>query len=600
MEVSHWTTPRVHPQPLAVAGSKSPRSTQLAQSRRGDGNALRLHSWTGLGDVLRALAVGYAAAEAGYEVNIDLEQPSCAPLKSVLDISALSPLPLVTQGEEGNWTDIRAALWAVPDCMLRAADYADVGFVSTPRYGMLQKPSGSVWTRLNRLKLKPPYVLLCMGGHWADDIKALTVAQAEAVAQSCDRVNAELIVVGAQKTGDTLPGRDLRGETPIDELCALVSEALCVVTAETGVAHLANSLNTPCIVVSPEKTVPGLPYVCPVGYVTGETAASVSEERVVAAFERMVTAAQTPWVMGGWEHNLCGVALVARRIAAAAGVPCVPFGERDPNTWAVYEYLDDYRLRVPTRRTILSAHKDGLPNYSQFPAVIWQSAQFLDWHRAECKRAHYIPLPVGEGREEDAPPAHPRHIMWHGHVHRRKGLPIIVDAFARLRETIPDAILTLLAGTGVHDPGEQAWLDALYLRIEAGNAPGIVIDQKDFWEPADLHKRLLGADLFVHGENEDGEQSAASAEELPYRRPVVVSQSTRHDEIRGWCATPGGMRNDPGELSRTLADTMLDPEKYKRLCERAGMGASYRKERLVARQYRAVVTQAVYDEGAER
>ena len=559
-----------------------------------------LRSFQGLGDVLATVGVGYAAAESGQEVKLALEGTDDVPQMVPLDLAQLNPLPLVgtVSPKEVYATpvDLRHITWTAGDVHAAACHRIGLRTVSTPRYGLQIGTSGEAALRLRRLKLGGRYLVLCPNGNWAGPEKALSEAQLRAVAETAEKLGLEVVTVGSSK-GEWAPGRDVRGETPLDELCVLVSEATIVVSAETGVAHLAICYNVPCIVVTPARTKPNIVDYAPVGYLIGERcAADVPTEAISRAVRRMVAAAEAPWQIIGTGRTDCGVAEVARIVAEAAGVPCVTQAQRNWEQWAVAEYLDAYGEPPKHLRTVLSAHTDGVPNVDQYPAVIWHKAAYhQEWGRI-CRRAHYVPLPVREGptpprpggerRNDSGEGGAPRHLMWHGHVHRRKGLPALVEAFGRVRAQIPEARLTILAGVGYHDRQEHAWLEGV-------KAAGVTVEQRDYWEPEELRRRLGEADLFVHPEPDDGEQSAASTTVLPFGRPVIVSRSTRHDEVRGWCETAGG------DLAATIVTVMTDPAKYERLCRRALMGASYRGARLIARQYKAAIVQAIYDERME-
>ena len=167
-------------------------------------------------------------------------------------------------------------------------------------------------------------------------------------------------------------------------------------------------------------------------------------------------------------------------------------------------------------------------------------------------------------------------------MHRRKGLRPLVAAFGELRESVPDARLLLLGGAGHWDAAEQAWFETV-------DGPGIQREQKAYWPTDELVARLAEADAYVYPEATEGEQSAASTSVLALGKPVVVSASERHDEVRGWCLTAGD------SLADTLARVLTDRELYARLCVRAAMGASYRSAQIVARQYHAIVMQAMLD-----
>ena len=75
--------------------------------------------------------------------------------------------------------------------------------------------------------------------------------------------------------------------------------------------------------------------------------------------------------------------------------------------------------------------------------------------------------------------------------------------------------------------------------------------------------------------------------------PVLVSGSRKHDDVRGWCVTAGD------DLAGALLRVLGDHDAYARACERARMGASFRRPDVVARQYRAAVVQALLDGATE-
>ncbi len=548
-----------------------------------------IRTFDGLGDVLQSLATAYALSERGYRVDILPTASSERSGTTVLSPFALPTLPLLSRCPGAPEFDQQPRNWQEPD--VTAADLAGAGLeaISTPRYGMLLAPPPETAERTRRFKLGAPYILVSPDGNWRAPEKALSEKQLRAVAATAEALGLDVVTVGRDKTSRWAPGRDLRGATTLDELCLLVSEAAAVVSAETGTAHLAAAYSVPCLVIAPQITRPVMRYHAPKLELVGPTAAAVAPSAVGVALSRLVAAARTDWVMVGNGKHDCGVAETARTLAAAAGVPAVTFEDRDPDVWAIAEWLDTYEDRPPARRTVLSAHRvDTIETETvvpDYPAVIWHKADYLAEYGPLCRRAWYVPLPTLNVDSVAQIPERPRLIAWHGHVHRRKGLRLLIAAFEELRRAIPDARLLLLAGVGHWDSAEQAWFETV-------SGPGIQREQKAYWSPEELTARLAEADVHVYPEVAQGEQSGASAAILALGKPVVVSASERHDEVRGWCLTAGD------NLADTLARVLTDRELYARLCVRAIMGASYRSPQIIARQYRAIVIQAILD--AER
>jgi hypothetical protein len=482
--------------------------------------------------------------------------------------------------------DQRSRDWCGAD--VTAADLAGAGLeaVSTPRFGMLLPPPPETAARMRRLKLGAPYLVVSPAGNWRAEEKALSEAQLRSVAETAESLGLEIVTVGRDEASRWVPGRDLRGATTLDELCLLVSEATAVVSAETGTAHLAAAYCVPCLVITPKATRPAVRYHAPRLELVGPTARAVPSATVSAALTRLTEAARAEWVIVGTGKYDCGTAETARVLAAAAGIPMVSFGDRDPDVWAVAEWLDSYGSPPPTRRTVLSFHRMDEARIAAlvrgYPAVIWHKARYLAQYGCQCQNSWYVPLPTLSLDRPIALPERPRVIGWHGHIHKRKGLRRLVSAFTELRNSIPDARLLLLAGVGHWDTSEQAWFSSL-------GGPGIQREQKDYWQPKELTARLAEADVYVYPDVIEGEQSAASSSVLVFGRPVIVSPSERHEEVRGWCLTADA------DLADTLARVLTDRELYARLCARAAMGASYRSARIVARQYRAIIIQAMLD-----
>jgi hypothetical protein len=584
---------------VTSAGGKKAVRTILSE-RAGDGyrgqevrnsGKVRLLVHSGIGDVLSATGSAYAAREAGLTPAVGTMDTHTSSFKlSGVTIHDLPTLPLLSQDDPRATTvDYRGFNWrGTGDVHEKRMEKMGVPSISTPRFGMLLPVGQDTRRRMQRFAESLPdrYVVACAGGNWLSEEKALTQEQVDLVKKVAENFDLGVVTVGIKKSGPCA-GTDLRGETTIDELCGIVGDAVCVVSAETGVAHMASCYNVPCIVLSPTKCKPAMRDYVPVTYLCAKTAGAVELDRLDRSVRNMLAAAHTQFVVVGIDRTNCGVAETARDMAKACGVPWVSYKDRDPDIWAVAEWIDNYgrvlKTFPQTARTVVSSHQEGLPNPKSYPGIIWHCASFYRQHRGETRRAWYVPLPTLDGRDVTEIPDRPRKIMWHGHIHKRKGLRGIIEAFGRVHSQIPETELHIIAGMSQWDPPEGAWLKTV-------DEPGVTVEQNDYWTPEELHERSLAADLFVSNDIDSGEHSASAARMLAYRRPIIVSRSTRQDEIRGWCET-----ND-GDLADTMLDVFTDREKYARLCARAMMGASYRSAEIVARQYRAAVTQCAFDE----
>ncbi|MBW2671834.1 MAG: hypothetical protein JRD89_00280 [Deltaproteobacteria bacterium] len=106
------------------------------------------------------------------------------------------------------------------------------------------------------------------------------------------------------------------------------------------------------------------------------------------------------------------------------------------------------------------------------------------------------------------------------------------------------------------------------------------------WSEQELQRALQQADIFVYADDVDEpDQSAAAADVLGFGRPVVVSGCRKHADVLPWCVQAKGAQ----EIAERVLWLLSNAAAYQRAGLRALQGASFRRQRVLARQYRAAV-----------
>ncbi|MBC7287740.1 MAG: glycosyltransferase, partial [Armatimonadetes bacterium] len=267
--------------------------------------------------------------------------------------------------------------------------------------------------------------------------------------------------------------------------------------------------------------------------------------------------------------------------------PCETIGQWSSSA-AVGEYHPydfDQWAKVRARPAALAIHTihDGRLPYRPAVAVARSRAiarRVLEADAAD--RVIVIPLATLRVVEEVKLPARPRTVAWHGIVHRGKGLARLLGAFRQVRRRAPDARLVLIGSRG-----DTAGTRRDFEELAAVREPGVEVRCQEYWTVEELVRQLERADIYCYPDSDDGEQSGASSDVLGFGRPVVVSESTKHDEVRPWCVTAR-----PEGLAETLMALMTDLRLYAEAAVRAWQGATFRTPERVNRQYRAAIVHA--------
>jgi hypothetical protein len=548
----------------------------------GRGDSVTLKTFTGIGDALVALPIGYALCEAGARVAIEGIINPDAQTSGARSLD-LPHLPMLDGREPYSAvSDLRTSLVWNSEQTLLDRNLARMGMAwgTTPRTACLLTPERT---------LEHDYVVVCAQGLSSADHKRLIPEQVAAATGLGKHMGFRTVAVGAE-AGQSLPvDLDLRGQTTLPELCGLVAHALAVVTTDTGILHLAGAYQTPLVAVIPAETlsVAAMQDYLPRMVLIGVRSADVSPRRVMDALRSMVDAARTPWCVVGPNRNPCGVAGTGRVMAAAAHVSYRTYEEHDGGA-CVCEYHftdanDAHRVCDPNR-TVLSLHTPQLVDPGAWGGTIFRSRGAQREHGALARRSLYLPLhspflaPASARRKPG-----PLRLVWHGMAHRDKGLREILAAWRQCA-----GVELRILGSSPTWWGDGDWRETL-----AGESgPGLTVDIRPEWGQADLDAEFLQADAFVAFDTVDKEQSAAITTVLGYGKPVAISTSTAFADVRPWCVTA---------TAETLADELMrlatDPAAYAEAGHRAWLGAQYRRPELLSRHYRAAVVQALIDAG---
>jgi hypothetical protein len=420
------------------------------------------------------------------------------------------------------------------------------------------------------------YVIVCPDGHCHAEAKRLSDAQLRAVREVAVRLSVQTVAVGDTK-GDPLPvDLDLRGQTNLRDLCALVQDALCVVTADTGTLHVAGAMQVPTLALChAHGPVSASQDYAPLLTLQAPLARQIGPETVAQGLSDLIRAARVKWAVCGPERNPDGPAEAGKVAAQAAGVPYRTLSEaREAGGWHVAEAIEtdlETLLGLDLTRTVLSLH-NGLPQLVGSAAgVLFRGRALMREAGHLARRGWYVPLAAPWEATCDAETGL---VGWHGILHPRKNLEALVAATRLAGKRL------LVCGSDAPGHTPDGYADAL--RGLAGD--GVEVDARAWWDDVELANALSRCEVLCYPDTMRKEQSAASQAALGFGRPVVVGVSTAHDEVRGWATTaaPDGLAE---ALTRVGAEDGA----------RALLGASYRRPWAIARAYRAAVVQCELD-----
>jgi len=249
-------------------------------------------------------------------------------------------------------------------------------------------------------------------------------------------------------------------------------------------------------------------------------------------------------------------ALPAALLAHRAGVPYIvrPLGTL--NRWGIENrrpWLKRFSFRVLESRILASAA--GI-HYTSEQELVEAGELGVSAHPLIIPNA--VELPVAQA-SRPVRFAHRRTILFLSRFDRKKGLDLLFEAFARVRQQCPDALL-VLAGTG--DPALVATLKNNADRL--GIAPNVI--WAGFLSGDDKWAALTSADVFVlpsYSEN----FGIALVEALACGCPVVLSDQVGiHREIsraEAGLVTPCRA----GELATAILNVLTDAALRRRMSE---------------------------------
>lgn len=542
---------------VSLSVVQAERADRIARPERSE--ALWLKPFPGLGDVLLTLAVAYGVTESGVRVGVRPEQYAGG---SVYDVSDLPHLPLLGSPEEGarclSLSQTPAYNWQEDPAILdRCLDFCRAWHVSTPRTAcLLPVPS----------PMAGPYTVICASAHSRMDAKRLLPDQVQEACEAALSLGSVPVLVGDKPEQVPAGAVSLAGETSIRELCGLVCHAEAVFSTDSGPLHLAAAYQVPVVGVFPQVHLSRstLADYCGVWLCGRKEAAEVPPDSIGAAVRAVLLAARQPWQVIGSGAWPCGLEGDARRIHRAMGLGYWP---EHP---AVREWLPGHRA-PSENEVVVSAHAlpadlRDLPRSGRH--YICRTAGTLARLRAARIPCLYAPIPTAEV-QPDPLPERPLTVCWHGMVQERKSLDRLLAAWPKVRSGIPGSRL-LLVGSERRPP---LWC----------YGEGVEVRYRDVWSEEALCAELKDADLFCYPDSGNKEQSGASAYALAFGRPVVVSRSSAHDQVRAWGVTEGS------DLAGTICRLLADRAAYRGAAQRALQGASYRTPALVGRTYRAAL-----------
>lgn len=537
---------------------------------------VKIMSHPGLGDVVITAAIGYAATEAGATVSLGCrDRDNGRHAVSHPQVADLPFLPLIEppneDAKEIGLDKSGVFEWRASDDIIKGClDAMRVPWGTTPRVGALQPTEGDWPALAGERKGYKGYLVVAPDGNFFAVQKRLTDEQIGAAAKAARRAKLKVLIVGAKASARALPegAIDLRGKTNLRQLCALVEHATALVSAESGPGHIAAGYWTPTLLVCPsQKMALGVPQYSPFLWLVAPCAGDVPARLVETETARLIAASLSPWCIVARRDGLtvpCGVAASAQRIAKAAGVPFRTMDDGAPDMPCVIDYhgLEGFQWReywgTLTQPTVLSVHEAN-----NVPPVFPLFARGKAWHnklRGQGVECGYVPLPT-YAEVPDAP-TRPGLIATHGRPEAYHGYTLLHEAMEIVQEMVPHAEFRIVASQDGKAMAEE-----------------------------DMIAELAEAEVFVYPHTSNGDQSAGPPDVMAFGRPILVSDTTSHDDYRGWCTT---VPLEAEQWARQIVKALHYPE-Y--LSKRARMGGCYRSPRIVGKQYRAALLQHILDGG---
>jgi phosphatidylinositol alpha-mannosyltransferase len=177
----------------------------------------------------------------------------------------------------------------------------------------------------------------------------------------------------------------------------------------------------------------------------------------------------------------------------------------------------------------------------------------------------------------------PRRLLFVGRLERRKGFPVVVQAFATLASRFPDLFLVV-----VGDGPDRAIVDRLPTSLRSR------VVMRGTCPDAALVREYTGADLFIAPALGSESFGIVLLEAMSAGLPVVASdipgyREVVRDSIEALLVPPG----DPSALAVAVARILADPEYARGLGERGRRRAREYSWDAVARRVEAVYAEAV-------
>ena len=241
----------------------------------------------------------------------------------------------------------------------------------------------------------------------------------------------------------------------------------------------------------------------------------------------------------------CTVALLAARLA---GIPFSftlhgPADFTDPKLWRLDAKIAD------------AAFVSCISHFCRSQAMLVSPPDH--W-----PRLHIVHCGVEPARY-DAPPATGKNLLFVGRLTAAKGVPVLIEAMARIRAAHPDAHLTLIG-----DGPDRAGLERLVRRLDLSDA----VTFAGYKSQDEVALTLARTAVFVLPSFAEG-VPVVLMEAMAARRPVVATRIAGipelvEDGVSGHVVAPG----DGAALADAVCDILAEPARA------AGMGAAGRRK----------------------